>query len=336
MEQNLLSQSNKEGNIQKEKLSPKLDVVFQAIFGEVGSEKITSRFLGSILNEKISQIDLGKNLVLRREREDSKLGILDMIAQINGNENCNVEIQLVNQEDIIERMLYYWGRIYTRELKKGENYGNLKKTITVLIANFEIDKLRELDYHTSWKIIEENSRQVILTDRLELHIIMLPKVKENRKNQEEFRNFLNSLENQDLERGLGNMSKDKENEDELLDWLTFLIDPDSERVREKMKENEELKEAVEKLEAISEDENMRRVAELREKAIRDEIWFKESGRKMGIKEGRKEGLEQGKEQGLEEGKKIKNIENAKKMLEKKIPIETIMEITGLTKEEIMN
>ncbi len=102
------------------------------------------------------------------------------------------------------------------------------------------------------------------------------------------------------------------------------------------KENEELKEAVEKLEAISEDENMRRVAELREKAIRDEIWFKESGRKMGIKEGRKEGLEQGKEQGLEEGKKIKNIENAKKMLEKKIPIETIMEITGLTKEEIMN
>lgn len=54
MKQKLLSQSNKEGNIQKEKLSLELDVVFQAIFWELGSEKITSRFLGSILNEKIS------------------------------------------------------------------------------------------------------------------------------------------------------------------------------------------------------------------------------------------------------------------------------------------
>lgn len=35
-------------------------------------------------------------------------------------------------------------------------------------------------------------------------------------------------------------------------------------------------------------------------------------------------------------KREANIENAKKMLEKKIPIETIIEITGLTKEEIIS
>ena len=45
-----------------------------------------------------------------------------MIAQIN--ENCNAEIQLVNQEDIIERMLYCQGRIYTRKLKKEEIMAN--------------------------------------------------------------------------------------------------------------------------------------------------------------------------------------------------------------------
>ena len=42
----------------------------------------------------------------------------------------------------------------------------------------------------------------------------------------------------------------------------------------------------------------------------------------------------GRIEGKEEGKKEKEIEIAKKMLEKKIPIETIEEITGLTKEEI--
>lgn len=33
-------------------LSPKLDIVFQALFGEVGSEKITKRFLEAILRKK--------------------------------------------------------------------------------------------------------------------------------------------------------------------------------------------------------------------------------------------------------------------------------------------
>ena len=46
----------------KEKiLSPKLDIVFQALFGEVGSERITKKFLESILNEKIESIDLSQN-----------------------------------------------------------------------------------------------------------------------------------------------------------------------------------------------------------------------------------------------------------------------------------
>ena len=33
-------------------LSPKLDVVFQALFGEIGSERITKGFLESILKKK--------------------------------------------------------------------------------------------------------------------------------------------------------------------------------------------------------------------------------------------------------------------------------------------
>ena len=47
-------------------LSPKLDVVFQALFGEVGNEKITKGFLETILERKIEKIDLNKNPILRR------------------------------------------------------------------------------------------------------------------------------------------------------------------------------------------------------------------------------------------------------------------------------
>ena len=73
-------------------LSPKLDIVFQALFGEVGSEEITSKFLEAILQKKITHIDLSKNPILRRDYQNDKLGILDIIAKINNTEYCNIEI----------------------------------------------------------------------------------------------------------------------------------------------------------------------------------------------------------------------------------------------------
>ena len=129
------------------------------------------------------------------------------------------------------------------------------------------------------------TKKLILTDKFELDIIELLKIK-GRENEK----------------------------DQLLDWLIFLENPESERVTWKMKENENLKEAVEKLDRISEDEKMQRIIELREKAIRDEhaIYAK------------------GVDDGIEKG--IKKI--AKSMLKKGMNVSDIIEITGLTKEEI--
>ena len=106
----------------KDLLSPKLDVVFQALFGEVGSEKITTSLLKAILKQDIQDIDLNQNPILRREFKDDKLGILDILAKINGTDNCNIELQIVDMSNIIERGLYYWGRLYTRGIQAGEDY----------------------------------------------------------------------------------------------------------------------------------------------------------------------------------------------------------------------
>ena len=119
----------------------------------------------------------------------------------------------------------------------------------------------------------------------------------------------------------------RENEkDQLLDWLIFLENPESERVTRKMEENENLKEAVEKLDRISEDEKMQRIIELREKAIRDEHAIYDKGLDDGIEKG----IQKGKEKGARE----KQIEIAKSMLKENMDIEIIIKITGLTKEEI--
>ena len=102
----------------------------------------------------------------------------------------------------------------------------------------DIENLEELDYHSRWKIMEDKQgKKIILTQKLEIDIIELPKI----------------------------IGKEKEH-DNLLDWLYFLENPKSERVTKKMKENENLKEAVKKLDNLSEDEKMQRIADLRQKA----------------------------------------------------------------------
>ena len=50
--------------------------------------------------------------------------------------------------------------------------------------------------------------------------------------------------------------------------------------------------------------------------------------------GKEEGREEGREEGKAEGIKEQNITIAKKMLEQNIDIETIIEVTGLAREEI--
>ena len=291
-------------------LSPKLDVVFQALFGEVGNESITKGFLETILERKIDSIDLSRNPILRREFKEEKLGVLDIIAKLDKDEICNIELQIVDKKNIIERILYYWSRLYSRQIKSGEDYKILQKAIVILITDFKIENLEELDYHSRWKIMEDKQgKKIILTQKLEIDIIELPKI----------------------------IGKEKE-QDNLLDWLYFLENPKSERVTEKMKENENLKEAVKKLDNLSEDEKMQRIADLRQKAIMDEKAIYEKGLEVGIEKGMKEGIQRGIEKGIEkgimEGSQKEKIEIAKKMLELKIDKKTIAEATGLTEQEI--
>ena len=97
-------------------LSPKIDSVFQVLFGEVGSEFITKELLEAILGEEISDVDLSNNPVLRRFYPEDKMGILDVLVRFNNNTTCNIEMQMVNTGEIIERMLFYWEKAFTKNM----------------------------------------------------------------------------------------------------------------------------------------------------------------------------------------------------------------------------
>ena len=85
-----------------------------------------------------------------------------------------------------------------------------------------------------------------------------------------------------------------------------------------MENNEEIKEATIEIVKMSQDEKIRKLAELREKAIMNE----------------KAVFDAGKEDGIQQGELQTKINIARNMKNKKIDINIIVEVTGLTKEEI--
>ena len=97
-----------------------------------------------------------------------------------------------------------------------------------------------------------------------------------------------------------------------------------------MKDNEDIEEAIVTVHKMTEDEKMRRLADLREKAILDEKEAEYTGYCKGEEAGLKKGRIEGREMGIKDA--TKNI--ARNMKEKGIDIKTIMEVTNLSKQDI--
>lgn len=272
-------------------LNPKNDYVFKRIFGYTGNEKITQNFLSSIIPDNIKEIKINCNPITEKDLLDDKIGILDIKAKLNNNINCNIEMQIVDKKDVEKRILFYWSKMYSSSIKAGGNYGNLERSIVILLTDYNLDNLKEIpEFLTKWNIREEKYPHLILTNALEIYIIELDKAKD----------FLSNSHT------------------DLNSWLQFINNPE---VKLSM-ENEEIKKAKKILEEISQNERERQLTELREKYILDQNATEAYGYDKGL------------EAGIEQGKKRKQLDIAQNMLKKGIDIETIIELTGITKEEI--
>ncbi len=289
-------------------LDPKNDYVFKRIFGHTGNEDITKSFLSSIIPDKIEKIELDCNPIMDKDLLDDKLGILDIKARLNDNVVCNVEMQICDKKNIEKRLLFYWSKMYSQGIKQGQDYDELKRTIVILISDYNLEKFKKIpEYVTKWNIREEKYGKIILTDVLEIYIIELNKLKNGavKDNQK-----LNS-------------------------WLYF-IKSSKVVVNKNMREEdiEEIKKAQKILEDISADEHEKWLAEMRLKYIRDKHAIEDFGYDKGYKTGQSKGIEIGKEQGIEIGSTKKQEEIVRNLKKKNMDAKFIAEVTGLTEEEI--
>ena len=240
----------------KKLLSPKNNYIFKRIFGHIGNEEITKNLLSAIMKKEIKEIDLEKNRILEKDLLLDKFGILDIRVKLDDNIDCDIEMQMVDYEDIQERILYYC----SKNLKSGESHITNQKVVIILITAYEIKELRKIKKILSkWQIREEDYQNEVLTDRLELYILELPKYKRYK-----------------------NISKELEN------WIKFIESP--EEMEMSKIENENIKKAREELEKISDDEYEQELTLKREMFLHDMASLKGNA----YKNGEKAGLEKGK------------------------------------------
>ena len=289
-------------NIAKNKIYlPTNDFIFKKLFGSTGSEKITKNLVESIIGRKIGSIDLDGNTILEKDLIDDKGCILDIKAKFDTGELCDLEMQMSNEHNVEERILAYWGKLFNETLKIGDNYIDSKRTIVIFITKFEVDSMKKMQRcHTKWQIRENQNHKMILTNKLELHIIQLP----------------NKVYGY----------KEKLNDDLML-WLRFIENPNKLEESD-MSKNDIVVKAKKEYDKLNEDEDVKRRAELRELFC----WTHEQTYDNGVKYG----IQQGIEKGIKQGEKTEALKIAKKLLDKGIPIDEIIDITSLEKEEIIS
>jgi predicted transposase/invertase (TIGR01784 family) len=275
-----------------DRLSVKNNYIFQSIFGRNKNKDLSLDLLNAILNlpteRQLTDLEIIENTRLLKEYPKDKLGILDIKAQANTGEWIDIEIQLHNENDMDQRTLFYWAKLFSGQIKEGELYKTLKKAITINILDYNFIQID--DYHTVFHLYEDRRRDYKLTDMLEIHFVELPKF---RKSAGDPRNHLEGR-------------------------LFYIEDSPKEVLDLAIQANPTIARAEELLQRLGSLEEVRRYYEAWEKATRDEA----------------SRLATAREEGEARGKLNEKFETAGKMLAKGLSDDLIMEMTGLTLNEI--
>lgn len=299
-------------------MKPKIDFAFKEIMAD---EKARIGFLSAVL--KLEPKDIKKTTILntnlRKIHKEDKQGILDVRILMNDETEIDIEIQLAELKVWADRSLFYMSKMYVDQIEAGQDYTKFKKCVSISILNFNLfpDNLKnEQEFSDKEKILDdefyscfhlrEDNHHFLYTDKMEFHVIELPKLPKELK----------------------------ENSTDILLWAKFINAEREEEFQMLASKNTYIDSAYERLQVISQDKQKQMEYDARQKAILDHnqmvLEATEKGMKQGIEQGMKQGLKQGIEQGFERG--IEHV--AKNLINEGYSTNDIVKLTGISADII--
>lgn len=245
--------------MEKIKVNMLNDVFFKSLLCDDRHKELTLNFLNSILNRTgdeafydIEFLDKEIDPII----EAGKVSILDIRAKMNDDTYVNVEVQIAKPVDMKKRAMFYWSKLYSYQIGKGEDYSLLKDVISINLLNFILFKEHKR-CHSSCHITDDFDKNTVIKD-FEMHFIELPKfkisdIKRLKKSEKWFALFSNKCTDEELEE-------------------IAMSEPS-------------IKKALEYQNYFMHDEKLRYKYELQEKAIRDYNSSMRASKQEGIQEG---------------------------------------------------
>lgn len=241
-------------------LLPKSDFCLKELFE---NEIVRTHFISDVLGIPLKDIRSVRlrNTFLRRSYRRQKLGILDVLIELNNSTKINIEIQLMQYKHWTRRQLFYLARMFTEDLTSGEDYEKLNKCISISILDFNLND--RPDYHSVYRFRDSKGNE--FSDILELHTIELKKKLTGNGDVDNWIRFFNAESEADL-----NMIQTN---------------------------NTGILEAIRELKKMSLGDRIRARYEAHQKAVRDHRAMMNYARDTGLEEGRQEGRQEGRLEG---------------------------------------
>ena len=291
-------------------INPFTDVGFKRIFGQEMSKPVLIAFLNSLLKDEHHIVDVK---YLDKEQlgisDGDRSLIYDIFCETEGGEHIIVEMQNKYQPYFKKRSIYYVSRSIVEQGERGSQWKyDIKAVYLVAFLNFKLSDISD-DFRTDVALMDMK-RRTVFSDKVRLIYLQLPYfTKEADDCENDFERIIYVLKHMDV-----------------LKRMPWIL---QDSVFKKLSEIAEVA-SLNKEERKQYDESLRHY---RDTLIVMEGQYME-GEKKGRAEGRAEGLAEGEKKGRAEGRTEEKLDNARKMKAKGFAVEDILDITGLTAEEI--
>ena len=268
-------------------------------------------FLSELLKEDIKIRNILESEG-NKETADDKFNRVDLLVENSKGEIIIIEVQVEDQLDYIQRLIYGSAKVITEYIKQSVSYSEIKKVISISILYFDLGQGDDYIYHGTTKLTGIHSHE---------------ELKLSKKQQEEFQKgqvhelfpeyyLIKVNQFNDLAR------------DTLDEWVYFLKN----EIIEDSFTAKGLKAAKKKLDVMKLPEKEQLSYRHYLESLHDRASFYESTYVQGEKKGREEGEKKGREEGVKEGEKKgreEGLEEAlKKMIASGIPEDEAVRILG--------
>lgn len=244
-------------------LDPRNDFVFKRIFAR--DPKLLADLINAVRGDAAPPVEVVE--ILNPGIEPAELGgkfiVLDVLARDASGRLCNVEMQMRRHAGWNARSAYYLARLLAGQLNGGEDYTRLRPVIGIHLLDFALFD-DPAQAHWCFELRDRRQPRTLLGEELQLNVLELPKADR-------------------LLAAGGSV---------LADWVAW-FEHWQEDERMSHITHEPILQAQDYLNALSAKDEERRLAFVRERAMRDEETELKLAREEGLAEGLQDGLQKG-------------------------------------------